>query len=106
MDQHAIMLAGYDKGLKEGIEQGIEQNKKAIFEKLLNGCTKLFMFDNKVASLPILIGNNIATTVTAVLAAFGGKKKKKKTALFHIFVNFIGTAPPRKQSCSPCPSIW
>ena len=25
MDQHAIMLAGYDKGLKEGIEQGIEQ---------------------------------------------------------------------------------
>ena len=25
MDQHAIMLAGYDKGLKDGIEQGIEQ---------------------------------------------------------------------------------
>ena len=25
MDQHAVMLAGYDKGLKEGIEQGIEQ---------------------------------------------------------------------------------
>ena len=39
MDQHAIMLAGYDKGLKEGIEQGlekgIEQNKKEILEKLL-----------------------------------------------------------------------
>ncbi|MBO4816233.1 MAG: Rpn family recombination-promoting nuclease/putative transposase [Clostridia bacterium] len=39
MDQHAIMLAGYDKGLKEGIEQGlekgIEQNKKDILEKLL-----------------------------------------------------------------------
>ena len=35
MEQHAIMLAGYDKGLKEGIEQGIEQNKKAILEKLL-----------------------------------------------------------------------
>ena len=34
MDQHAIMLAGYDKGLKEGIEQGIEQNKKEILEKL------------------------------------------------------------------------
>ena len=25
MDQHAIRLAGYDKGLKEGSEQGIEQ---------------------------------------------------------------------------------
>ena len=59
MDQHAIMLAGYDKGLKEGIEKGIEQgiqqgieqglqqgihqglekgieqNKKDILEKLL-----------------------------------------------------------------------
>ena len=43
MDQHAIMLAGYDKGLKEGIEKGIEQglkkgieqNKKEILEKLL-----------------------------------------------------------------------
>ena len=43
MDQHAIMLAGYDKGLKEGIEQGIqqgleegiEQTKKNMLEKLL-----------------------------------------------------------------------
>ena len=39
MDQHAIMLAGYDKGLKEGIEQGIEQGvvqeRKKIVKKLL-----------------------------------------------------------------------
>ena len=35
MDQHAIMLAGYDKGLRDGIEQGIEQNRKDILEKLL-----------------------------------------------------------------------
>ena len=39
MDQHAIMLAGYDKGLKEGIQQGleegIEQTKKNMLEKLL-----------------------------------------------------------------------
>ena len=31
MDQHAIMLAGYDKGLKAGIEQ----NKKDILKKLV-----------------------------------------------------------------------
>ena len=43
------------------------------------------------ASLPILLGNNIGTTVTAVLAAIGGTKDAKKTAFFHIFVNFIGT---------------
>ena len=39
MDQHAIRLAGYDKGLKEGIEQGIEQGimqeRKEIVKKLL-----------------------------------------------------------------------
>ena len=39
MDQHAIMLAGYDKGLRDGLEQGIEkgveQNRKDILEKLL-----------------------------------------------------------------------
>ena len=39
MDQHAIMLAGYDKGLKEGIQQGleegIEQTKKNVLEKLV-----------------------------------------------------------------------
>ena len=43
MDQHAIMLAGYDKGLRDGLEQGIEkgveQNRKDILEKLLK--TKL-----------------------------------------------------------------
>ena len=31
MDQHAIMLAGYDKGLKEGIIQG----KREIVKKLI-----------------------------------------------------------------------
>ena len=47
MDQHAIMLAGYDKGLRDGIEQGleqgiekgiekgVEQNRKDMLEKLL-----------------------------------------------------------------------
>ena len=35
MDQRAIMLAGYDKGLKQGIEQGIEQERKEIVNKLL-----------------------------------------------------------------------
>jgi len=39
MDQHAIMLAGYDKGLKggiqQGLEEGIEQTKINMLEKLL-----------------------------------------------------------------------
>ena len=43
------------------------------------------------ASLPIVLGNNIGTTITAVLAAIGGSKDAKKTAFFHTLVNVIGT---------------
>ena len=35
MDQHAIMLAGYDKGLKDGLEQGMLKERKEIVKKLL-----------------------------------------------------------------------
>lgn len=35
MDQHAIMLAGYDKGLKAGIEEGSTKTKKEIAKELL-----------------------------------------------------------------------
>ena len=34
-DQHAIMLAGYDKGLKAGIEEGSTKTKKEIAKELL-----------------------------------------------------------------------
>ena len=41
MDQHAIMLAGYDKGLKAGIEQGIEQGiKQGIKQGVEQGITQ------------------------------------------------------------------
>ncbi len=43
------------------------------------------------ASLPILLGNNIGTTVTAVLASIGGGVESKKTSLFHILINVFGT---------------
>ena len=34
-DQHAIMLAGYDKGLKAGIEEGSTKTKREIAKELL-----------------------------------------------------------------------
>lgn len=43
------------------------------------------------ASLPILLGNNIGTTITAVLAAIGGGIESKKTAFFHVLINVFGT---------------
>ena len=62
-----------------------------LIQSSSNNRYKLYASGGSLAALPILLGNNIGTTVTAVLAAIGGTKDAKKTAFFHIFVNFIGT---------------
>jgi len=41
-------------------------------------------------SLPILIGDNIGTTVTALIASFGTSIAARRAALSHSFFNFIG----------------
>lgn len=43
------------------------------------------------ASLPILFGANIGTTVTAIIASIGASIAAKRTALFHVIFNIIGT---------------
>ncbi|NLC54631.1 MAG: Na/Pi cotransporter family protein [Erysipelothrix sp.] len=43
------------------------------------------------ASIPILFGANIGTTITAVLSSIGGTKESKKTAVAHISFNLFGT---------------
>lgn len=43
-----------------------------------------------LGAVPILIGANIGTTVTAVLASIGGGSESKRTALFHATFNIIG----------------
>ncbi len=42
-------------------------------------------------SLPILFGNNIGTTITAVLAAIGGSVASRRAAGAHIIFNVTGT---------------
>ncbi len=42
------------------------------------------------AALPILFGDNIGTTVTALLAALGGSAAAKRASAFHIIFNVIG----------------
>ena len=42
------------------------------------------------ASIPILFGANIGTTITAVLASLGGTKEAKKTAVSHVLFNLLG----------------
>ena len=48
MDQHAIMLAGYDKGLKDGIEQGFEQGKKQGEKEIAKKLFKLGISENEI----------------------------------------------------------
>lgn len=41
--------------------------------------------------VPIIMGQNIGTCVTALLSSIGASKNAKKTALVHLYFNIIGT---------------
>ncbi len=43
------------------------------------------------AAIPIIMGQNIGTCITAILSSFGTNKNAKRTALVHLFFNIIGT---------------
>lgn len=43
------------------------------------------------ATLPVLFGDNIGTTITAILACIGANKAAKRVALSHTLFNVIGT---------------
>lgn len=43
------------------------------------------------AALPVLFGDNIGTTITAVLASIGASVAARRTALVHVMFNVIGT---------------
>ncbi|WP_156285813.1 Na/Pi cotransporter family protein [Oceanivirga salmonicida] len=43
------------------------------------------------ATLPILFGNNIGTTITAILACLGSTNSAKRVAISHVLFNVIGT---------------
>ena len=43
------------------------------------------------AALPIIMGQNIGTCVTAMLSSVGASKNAKRAALIHLYFNLIGT---------------
>ena len=43
------------------------------------------------SALPIIMGQNIGTCVTALLSAIGAKKNAQRTACMHLYFNLIGT---------------
>jgi phosphate:Na+ symporter len=44
-----------------------------------------------IGALAILLGNNIGTTITAVLASIGGSVTAKRTAMAHVLFNVLGS---------------
>lgn len=42
--------------------------------------------------IPIIMGQNIGTCVTAIISSIGASKNAKRTALVHLYFNIIGTA--------------
>lgn len=49
------------------------------------------MVSYKIA-LPIIMGQNIGTCITALLSSIGATKNAKRTAFVHLYFNLIGTA--------------
>lgn len=43
------------------------------------------------SAIPIILGQNIGTTVTSILSCIGASKAAKRTALSHLYFNVIGT---------------
>lgn len=43
------------------------------------------------AAIPIILGTNIGTCVTAMLSCVGANKNAKRTAMVHLFFNIVGT---------------
>ena len=43
------------------------------------------------AALPIIMGQNIGTCITALLSAIGANKNAKRAAMVHLYFNLIGT---------------
>src|SRR5690606_27987807 len=43
------------------------------------------------AALPVLFGDNIGTTITAVLAAIGASVAARRAAAAHVLFNVVGT---------------
>lgn len=57
---------------------------------ILQALTKTGQVSN-AAAIPIIMGQNIGTCVTAMLSSFGANKNAKRAALVHLIFNILGT---------------
>lgn len=68
----------------------IVQSSSATFG-ILVGLVSVGIIDFS-SGVPILLGSNIGTTVTAILSAIGASKTAKKSAAAHFVFNILGTS--------------
>ena len=68
----------------------IVQSSSATFG-ILVGLVSVGVIDFS-SGVPILLGSNIGTTVTAILSAIGASKTAKKSAAAHFIFNILGTS--------------
>ena len=46
---------------------------------------------NYATAIPIIMGQNIGTCVTALISSVGAKKNAKRASMIHLYFNMIGT---------------
>ena len=46
---------------------------------------------NYATAIPIIMGQNIGTCVTAIISSVGAKKNAKRASMIHLYFNMIGT---------------
>ncbi len=68
----------------------VVQSSSATFG-ILVGLVSVGIIDFS-SGVPILLGSNIGTTVTAILSAIGASKTAKKSAAAHFIFNILGTS--------------
>ncbi len=70
-----------------GITMVVQSSAATIGLTIAMASQGLFGLD---AALPIVLGDNIGTTITAVLASFGANRSAKQAAAAHVMFNVIG----------------
>ena len=70
-----------------GITMVVQSSAATIGLTIAMATQGLFGLD---AALPIVLGDNIGTTITAVLASFGANRSAKQAAAAHVMFNVLG----------------
>ncbi|TZE80892.1 Na/Pi cotransporter family protein [Calorimonas adulescens] len=87
-----ILILGHNKFL--GVLVGLLMTSVVQSSSVTIGILQALAFQGLVpieVALPVLFGDNIGTTVTALLSSIGANKTARRAALVHTFFNIIGT---------------